>query len=84
MVNKGLIRPYFWGGTLGGGWLISHKRCFAIFLKVTSSPPEIAGLVIRAYFRGSSVRGLGGAPVDLIVKPSKIANMTTLRRCTSY
>ena len=27
MVNKPLIRPYFWGGgTLGGGWLISHDR----------------------------------------------------------
>ncbi len=24
MVNKGLIRLYFWGGTLGG-WLISHN-----------------------------------------------------------
>ena len=25
MVNKPLIRPYFWGGgTLGGGWLNSH------------------------------------------------------------
>ena len=26
MVNKPLIRPYFWGGTLGGGWLTSHKE----------------------------------------------------------
>ena len=26
MVNKPLIRPYFrGGGTLGGGWLTSHK-----------------------------------------------------------
>ena len=25
MVNKPLIRPYFWGGTLGGGWLISYE-----------------------------------------------------------
>ena len=24
MVNKPLIRPYFWGGTLGGGRLTSH------------------------------------------------------------
>ena len=24
MVNKPLIRPYFWGGTLRGGWLTSH------------------------------------------------------------
>ena len=23
MVNTGLIRPYLWGGYLGGGWLIS-------------------------------------------------------------
>ena len=37
MVNKPLIRPYFWGGTLGGGRLTSHdllkvtlkKRCLA-------------------------------------------------------
>ncbi len=27
MVNKPLIRPYFWGGTLGGGWLTSHDEC---------------------------------------------------------
>ena len=26
MVNKPLIRPYFWGGTLGGGWLTSHNK----------------------------------------------------------
>ena len=26
MVNKPLIRPYFWGGTLGGGWLTSHDN----------------------------------------------------------
>ena len=25
MVNKDLIRPYFWGGYVRGGWLISHK-----------------------------------------------------------
>ena len=26
MVNKPLIRPYFWGGTWpGGGWLTSHE-----------------------------------------------------------
>ena len=26
MVNKSLIRSYFWGGdTLGGGWLTSHE-----------------------------------------------------------
>ena len=26
MVNKPLIRPYFWGGTWpGGGWLTSHN-----------------------------------------------------------
>ena len=24
MVNKGLIRPYFWGGYVRGGWLTSH------------------------------------------------------------
>ena len=26
MVNKPLIRPYFWGGTLGGGTLTSHEE----------------------------------------------------------
>ena len=26
MVNEPLIRPYFWGGTLGGDWLTSHKK----------------------------------------------------------
>ena len=26
MVNKTLIRPYFWGGTLGGGRLTSHEK----------------------------------------------------------
>ena len=25
MVNKPLIRPYYWGGTFGGVWLTSHK-----------------------------------------------------------
>ena len=25
MVNKPLIRPYFWGGTLGGARLTSHE-----------------------------------------------------------
>ena len=25
MVNKPLIRPYFWGGYVRGGWLTSHK-----------------------------------------------------------
>ena len=24
MVNKPLIRPYFWGGYVRGGWLNSH------------------------------------------------------------
>ena len=24
MVNKPLIRPYFWGGYVRGGWLTSH------------------------------------------------------------
>ena len=28
MVNKPLIRPYFWGDTLGRGWLTSHKESF--------------------------------------------------------
>ena len=28
MVNEPLIRPYFFGGTLGGGWLISHKEWY--------------------------------------------------------
>ena len=27
MVHKPLIRPYFWGGMLGGGWLTSHEIC---------------------------------------------------------
>ena len=32
MVNEPLIRPFFWGGTLGGGRLISHETTFcAIF-----------------------------------------------------
>ncbi len=26
MVNKPLIRPYFWGGYVGGGWLNSHEQ----------------------------------------------------------
>ena len=26
MVNKPLISPYFWGGTLGGGRLTSHEK----------------------------------------------------------
>ena len=26
MVNKPLIRPYFWGGYVGGGWLTSHDK----------------------------------------------------------
>ena len=28
MVNKPLIRLYFWGGRLGGCWLTSHKNGF--------------------------------------------------------
>ena len=31
MVNKPLIRPYFWGGTLGGGRLTSHDDLFGPF-----------------------------------------------------
>ena len=27
MVNKPLIRPYFWGGGYVRGWLNSHKTC---------------------------------------------------------
>ena len=26
MVNKPLIRPYFWGGYVRGGWLNSHEE----------------------------------------------------------
>ena len=26
MVNKPLIRPYFWGGYVRGGWLTSHYK----------------------------------------------------------
>ena len=26
MVNKPLIRPYFWGGSFGGGRLTSHEK----------------------------------------------------------
>ena len=28
MVNKPLIRPYFWGGYVRGGRLTSHKEAF--------------------------------------------------------
>ena len=30
MVNKTLIRPYFWGGYVGGGRLTSHEICLNI------------------------------------------------------
>ncbi len=33
MVNKPLIRPYFWGGYVrGGGWLTSHKETHHFFV----------------------------------------------------
>ena len=31
MVNKPLISPYFWGGTLGGGRLTSHDNMSPFF-----------------------------------------------------
>ena len=40
MVNKPLIRPYFWGGTLGGGRLTSHDyRVFVTYGSVYRRGP---------------------------------------------
>ena len=46
MVDKPLIRPYYWGGTFGGGWLTSHnyetRRLESRkYQKKTSSPGKI-------------------------------------------
>ena len=44
MVNEPLIRPYFWGVTLGGVWLTSHEKKV---LKLLVTPPKTSSLPLK-------------------------------------
>ena len=56
-VNKPLIRPYFWGGHVWGGWLTSHDNILGDFFVVFfhSFRGDIAVLLIAS---GRSVSSL--------------------------
>ena len=69
MVNKPLIRPDFWGGgTLGGGWLTSHKWMpfFASFFEGLKVIAAIGGSY-EAYLKSMAMDGTWGDHVTLQV-----------------
>ena len=66
MVNKPLIGPYFWGGTLGGGRLTSHESIrTSQFLGAVGLVQDTCWWPDRPHIARRS-KGLGGShPVDV-------------------
>ena len=58
MFNKGLIRPYFWGGggTLGGNWLISHNLYTSNLWLLENSVPSRDIRMISGFQGNSGIR----------------------------
>ena len=51
MVNKPLIRPYFWGGgTLGGGRLTSHDEWLIFYGKSVGKDTKLVPWILWPFF----------------------------------
>ena len=72
MVNMGLIRPYFWGRYVRGGWLVSHNDKYKPwFLSIPNQDAAYAGV---------SSFGFGGTNAHAEVDPT---TRCVLGRCYS-
>ncbi len=67
MVNKPLIRPYFWGYVWGGGWLTSHysegpfwihfkfqRNVFCIHISFSWEEPKLKAVIYWMQYGAST------------------------------